>query len=101
MTDDNPHPARIPVVPPGSSVLRELCHAVSDTLALPRPATERDEVTYLRILRDRSRLVRQVLRRVLADRELGDLDIMIAVASLRDQAAQLPDDSYDHAPEPS
>lgn len=37
-------------------------------------------------------------RRVLADREAGDLDLMIAVDQLREQVAQLGDDSYDHNP---
>ena len=78
-------------IPPGSSPMRELCHAVDQALALPAPATVRDETTYLRILRDR----------VLADREAEDGDVMLAAASLRDEAAQLGDDQYDHAPEPS
>jgi hypothetical protein len=88
-------------IPPGSSPLRELCHAVDQALALPGPATLRDEVTYLRILRDRARLVRQAVRRLLADREAGDRDVMLMANSLRDEAAQLGDDTYDHAPEPS
>ena len=93
----------IPRVPPGSTPLRELAHAVAHTLTLPNPATTRDEITYLRITRDRARLVRQAMRQVVADREIdGDpRDVMIVVASLRSQAAQLSDDSYDHAPEPS
>lgn len=61
----------------------------------------RDETTYLRILRDRVRLVRSAIRRLLADREAEDGDVMLAAASLRDEAAQLGDDQYDHAPEPS
>jgi len=94
------HPA-VPPVPPGSTPLRELAHAIHDTLTLPNPATTRDEMTYLRIMRDRARLVRAAVRRVLADREADDRDIMAVAVSLRDQAAQLGDDSYDHAPEPS
>jgi len=88
-------------VPPGSSPLRELCHAVDRALALPAPATVRDETTYLRILRDRVRMVRSAIRRLLADREAEDLDVMLVATSLRDEAAQLGDDQYDHAPEPS
>jgi hypothetical protein len=67
------------------------------------PATTRDEVTYLRIMRDRTRLVLSAMRRVLRDREIeGDpRDLMIVVASPREDAAQLGDDSYDHAPDPS
>jgi hypothetical protein len=88
-------------VPPNGSALRELAHAIDDALALPNPATTRDELTYLRITRDRARLVRQAMRRILAGREADDRDIMAAVTTLRDQAAQLPDDTYDHHPLPS
>jgi hypothetical protein len=88
-------------VPPGSTPLRELCHAIDQALALPAPATQRYEVTYLRILRDRARLVRQAIRGILADREGDDRDLMLAVSHLRDQVAQLGDDAYDHAPGPS
>jgi hypothetical protein len=91
----------VPPVPPGSTPLRELVHAVDHVLALPNPAATRDELTYLRILRDRARLVRQTMRRILRDREADDRDVMRAVASLRDEAASLADDQYDHAPEPS
>jgi len=68
-----------PHVPPGSTPLREMAHAVAIALTLPNPATTRDELTYLRIMRD----------------------LMLVVASLRDQAASLGDDAYDHAPDPS
>lgn len=88
-------------VPPGSTLLRELCHAVDQALALPGPATTRDELTYLRIMRDRARLVRQAMRRLLNDREADERDVMLVVASLRDEAASLCDDQYDHAPGPS
>jgi hypothetical protein len=72
-------------------------------LTLSAPATQRDELTYLRITRDRARLVLLTCRRVLADREIedDDRDVMNAVISLRGQAASLPDDQYDHAPDPS
>lgn len=97
-----PRPAR--PVPPGSTPLRELASAVERALTLPAPATQRDEVTYLRIMRDRARLVLLACRRILRDREIEDeagRDVMAAVAVLRDQVAQLPDDAYDHAPEPT
>jgi hypothetical protein len=93
-------PPRERQVPPGSTPVRELAHAIDQALALPRPATERDEVTYLRILRDRARLVRSAVRKILRDREADDRDVMLAVAALRDEAAQLGDDTYDHAPQP-
>jgi len=91
----------IPPVPPNSTPLRELAHAIADALTLPKPATTCDELTYLRISRDHARVVRQAMRRLLADREAGDGDIMITVATLRDETAQLPDAGCDHVPEPS
>jgi hypothetical protein len=92
------HPA-VRHVPPGSTPLRELAHAVDQALALPAPATTGDGLCYLHIHRDRARLVRHAMRCVLADREVGDDDIMAIVTSLRDQAAQLLDDACDHNPD--
>jgi hypothetical protein len=88
-------------VPPGSTPLRELLAAITAALTLPGPATERDEVTYLRIHRDRARLVLFTCRRLLADREAYDRDVMVSVTRLREDAASLRDDQYDHAPDPS
>jgi len=36
-------------------------------------------------------------RRVLADREADERDIMITVTQLREEAGQLPPDDYDHS----
>jgi hypothetical protein len=83
-------------VPPNSTALRELLGAIAGALTLSAPATQKDEVTYLRISRDRARTVLLMCRRLLADREADDGDVMAAVAGLRDQAAQLRDDAYDH-----
>lgn len=88
-------------IPPNSTTLRELAHAIADALTLPATATKRDELTYLRISRDRNRLVLYAMRRILADRETGDQEIMAAVTNLREQSAQLPDDSCSYRPEPS
>jgi hypothetical protein len=86
------------MVPPGSTPLRELLSAIDRALTLPGPATTRDELTYLRISRDRARLVMLTARWLLANREADDTDVLVAVAQLRDQAAQLGDDAYDHHP---
>lgn len=87
-------------VPPGSSPLRELCHAIDQALALPKPATERDEVTYLRISRDRARAVREACRGILRDHDIEQdpRDVMAIVVSLRGITRQLGDDAYDHQP---
>ena len=100
---DDLNPPSVPPVPPGSTPLRELCGAIATALTLSAPATQRDELTYLRIMRDRARLVLLTCRKILTDREIeaDDRDVMIVVDLLRDQAAQLGDDAYDHAPDPS
>jgi hypothetical protein len=87
-------------VQPGSTPLRELAQAIDQALTLPRPATLGDEVVYLRCVRDRGRLVRRVLRRILTDAGT-DGDVMDAAAVLRSEAEQIGDDSYEHEPEPS
>jgi hypothetical protein len=82
---DPPLPLVRPV-PPGSSALRELLAAIVSALTLPMSDTATDEWACLRISRDRTRLVMLICRRLLADREADDTDVMIAVTSLRDQA---------------
>lgn len=94
-------PEHIRPVPPGSTPLRELAHAVDRVLTLPNAAAARDEVTYLRITRDRARLVRLAMRRIATGRELEDRDVMITVTNLLDQAGQLGDDDPAHEPDPS
>ncbi len=91
------------IVPPGSTPLRELVHAIAVALTLPKPATVRDELAYLRITRDRARLVLLACRKIIADRGIEDdeNDVMAVVASVRNQVAQLHDDAYDHAPDPT
>jgi hypothetical protein len=70
-------------------------------LTLSAPASQKDELTYLRLSRDRARLVLYACKRILADREADHGDIMAIAASLREEAAQLRDDAYDHGPVPS
>jgi len=90
-------PEQLPA-PPGSTPCRVLILAIAETLTIPPPATHRDEVTYLRLSRDRARLVISACRRVLDDREAGDRDLLIAADTLRGQAADYPADGYDHNP---
>ena len=93
----------IPPVPPGSTPLRQVAAAVDQALALPRPASEHDEVTYLRVMRDRAREVRQAMRDILSDRGIEEdgRDVMAVIENLRHRISQLGDDAYDHRPEPS
>ena len=83
-----------PTAPADTSALREFCRAIEAALTLAAPATTKDELTYLRISRDRARLVLFGCKRVLADHELDDRDLMVLAASLRDMTAQLPADQY-------
>jgi len=99
----------IPPVPPGSTALREFCHAVARALTIPDPALRpgmssvqpADELACLRLCRDRARLVLSAMRRILADREIDDCDVMAFVASLREQLSDYPADGYPHAGGPS
>jgi hypothetical protein len=84
----------VPVVPPGSSALREFCQAIEAALTLAAPATTKDELTYLRISRDRARVVLFGCKRVLADDEVDDHDLIAIAASMRDMTTQLPADQY-------
>jgi|HubBroStandDraft_6_1064221.scaffolds.fasta_scaffold57845_3 hypothetical protein len=97
------NPSATPDAPPGRTPLRELAVAVAAALTLPNTATTRDELTYLRIARDRARLVVFAMRRILADHEIeGDPgDLMAAVTTLHQQIAELRDHACDHAPAPS
>lgn len=67
---------------------------IEAALTLATPATTKDELTYLRISRDRARVVLFGCKRVLADHELNDRDLMAIAASLRDMTTQLPADQY-------
>jgi hypothetical protein len=92
-------------VPPGSTALREFCHVVTRALTLPDPAIwpgtspagPDGEMAYLRLCRDRARLVAQTMQRILHDREIDDRDIMIFVASLREELADRPADRENQA----
>lgn len=80
-------------VPPGSSPLRELACAIDQALALPKAAPERDELTCLRLSRDRARLVREIAREIIRhpDIEHDPRDVMALVVRLRREAPQLGD----------
>jgi hypothetical protein len=79
-------------VPPNSSPLRELAHAIDQALALPKNAAERDELTYLRISRDRARLVREVAQEIIRDRDIehDPRDVMVLVVRLRRDTRPMP-----------
>jgi hypothetical protein len=90
----------VPSVPPGSMPLREVAHAVDRVVAMAGRVTAYDELTHLRIMRDRACLARQSVR-LLADYETDDRDVMVVAPVLCDQAAQLRDDICDRVPGPS
>lgn len=83
-------------IPAGSTPLLEFDHAVHDTPSLPKPAAERDELTYLRVFRDRSRKVVYAMKRLLRDREADDCDVMAMVVR-----PELGDAELGYRPEPT
>jgi hypothetical protein len=78
------------LVPPGSTPLRELAHAIAGALTLPNDVTDRDEIDYLRASRDHARIVLFAMRRIIADHEIEDDpgDVMAVAASIRDCTGQ-------------
>jgi hypothetical protein len=87
MNDPSARPRRI--VPPGSTPLRELAHAVAGALTLPNDVAEREELDYLRGSRDRARVVLFAMRRIIADHDLDDDDLMSIVEAIRDDSATM------------
>lgn len=85
MSDPVTPPRPLRIVPPGSTPLRELAHAVASALTLPNDVTERGELAYLQAARNRARVVLFAMRRIIADRDLDDEDLMVIVATIRDQ----------------
>lgn len=79
------------LVPPGSTPLRELAHAIANALTLPADVAERDELSYLRSSRDRARIVLFAMRRIIADHEIENDrgDVMAIAATIRDQTGEL------------
>jgi hypothetical protein len=94
---DPPLPPPRRDVPPNSTANRELLLTIVRALELPAPATTKDELTYLRLSRDRARCCLWACKTALS-RDTDDLDIMATVASLREQLADYPPDSYDANP---
>jgi hypothetical protein len=85
------------MIPPNSSAVRELLTTIVRGLELPAPATEKDEITYLRCSRNRARAVLWACKTAL-HRDTDEVDLMSTVISLRDQLADFPADEYDHNP---
>jgi hypothetical protein len=74
------------IVPPGSTPLRELAHAIAGALTLPNDVADLEEVGYLRASRDRARVVLFAMRRIIADHEIENDpgDVMAVVATIRE-----------------
>jgi hypothetical protein len=78
------------IVPPGSTPLRELAHAIAGALTLPNDVADLEEVGYLRASRDRARVVLFAMRRIIADHEIENDpgDVMAVVATIRECTGQ-------------
>jgi hypothetical protein len=78
------NPGRI--VPPGSTPLRELAHAIAGALTLPKDVADSEEIGYLRASRDHTRIVLFAMRRIIADHEIENDpgDLMTVVATIRE-----------------
>jgi hypothetical protein len=78
-------------MPPGSTPLRELAHAVAGALTLPSDVADREEIDYLRAGRDRARIVLFAMRRIIADHEIENDpgDVLAVATTIRDYTSQL------------
>jgi hypothetical protein len=83
---------------PSAAACRRLLYAIRDALVIPLPTTDRDELAYLRLCRDRAWLVLAACGRILGDHEAGDRDLLMAAEALRYEAADYPPDNYVHQP---
>lgn len=100
---NTPSPAARPV-PPASSPLAELAHAVLQALELPRSApTKHDELARLRTLDYRADAVCAAMKKIISDpdAERDPAELMIVVTLLRYHTSTIPAASYDHKPEPT
>lgn len=79
------------IVPPGSTPLRELAHAIAGALTLPKDVAEREEIDYLRASRDHARIVLFAMRRIIADHEIENdpRDVIAVAESIRDHTGEL------------
>jgi hypothetical protein len=91
MNDSATHTPVSRLVPPGSTPLRELAHAIAAALTLPNDIVSQSEPAYLRVSRDRARVVLFAMRRVLADREISDSAIVGIANDIKYQAGVLED----------
>jgi hypothetical protein len=87
-----PNPSRMTrLVPPGGTAFRELIHAIAQALTLPDDAVSMAQDAYLRVARDRARVVLFAMRRVLADRDIDDSAIVGIANDIKYQAGVLED----------
>jgi hypothetical protein len=79
------------IVPPGSTPLRELAHAIAGALTLPNDVADREEIAYLRASRDHARIVLFAMRRIIADHEIDSdpRDVIAVAESIRACTGQL------------
>jgi hypothetical protein len=98
--DDAPGSRPIPVRMLSSTAVRGLLRAVADALDIPAPASQQDELTFLRLRSDRAAEAIRALYAVLAHAGRTELDLAWTSASLRRALQQYPADSYEHAAGP-
>ena len=76
---------------------RQLYTAIVNALDCPPPRTGRDEVTYFRTLRDRARVVLNVIARLASDDDVNDMDVLMAADAIQQRVADFPVTAYDRA----
>jgi hypothetical protein len=85
--------SRVRQVPPGSSPVRELLHAIAEMLEVAPPATSEHTEDCHQLLLRRAKATREALRSLLVCHdEPADGEVMLWVQRLRDELHDLPVD---------
>ncbi len=83
----------------GGSALRHFLSAVYQALDLPTPLRQHDRMLYLNLLEQRAHLARASIGRLAASPQSDELDYVSEGDHILHQIADLPPDTYRHAPE--
>lgn len=83
---------------PGGSAIQHFLSAVHQALDLPAPHRPHDRLPYLTLLEQRAGLARASIGRLVASKQSDELDFTSEGDHILHQIADLPPDTYRHAP---
>lgn len=83
---------------PSGSAVQHFLSAVHQALDLPAPRRPHDRLPYLNLLEQRAGLARESIGRIVASHHSDELDYTSEGDHILHQIADLPPDTYRHAP---